>query len=227
MAETTAMVLMYAMESEATIATMEASAVALNASVGSAVMSSGLAIGSFASAIGTAASVAQFAGTAMNVVGGVGQAMTASQQADLQAAQFQQQQLILSAQASNAEAQRLRMLDGTLSTQRAMFGARGVDVSGGSFQALQAETKSQSDQDAIINNLNFQQKLFQSKIGAANAALEGDAGVFAGVAKTGGALFSATTTAAKRGSVPDSSYSSTSENSKKYLASLPDPLQMY
>jgi len=201
MAETTAMVLMYAMESEATIATMEASAVALNTSVGGAVMSSGLEIGAFASAIGTVASYGSMAGTAMNVVGGLGQAMSANQQADLQRAQFEQQQLILSAQASNAESQRLLKLQNTLSSQRAMFGARGVDVSGGSFDALQDDTKAQSDQDAIINNLNFQQKMFQSKISAANASLEGDAGVFAGVAKAGGGLFAGVANSTKRGSV--------------------------
>lgn len=217
MAETTAMVLLYAMESSETIATVEASAEALSMSVGGATMLTGTTASSMASMLGTIATAGEYASSAMTVFGGMGQAMTANQQADLQRAQFEQQQLILSAQASNAESQRLLKLQNTLSTQRAMMGAHGVDVGGGSFQALQDDTVNQSNQDAVINNLNFQQKLFQSKIGAANAALEGDAGVFAGVAKVGGGLFSPVANSARRGSVSSEPSMTSEQISKKAL----------
>lgn len=172
----------------AVIGTGGAALAALPALAGTAAVAGGAA--ATAGAIGTAGTIAGLsAGTLATIgtLGSVGMSVLSGIQgkeaADFERAQIETQQRQEDVKASEDRARRERGLSDILSSQRAIFGARGISLGSGVAQTAASESISEANREGSISALNTATGKSSLALSSGQLAKEGRAAVTGGIVR--------------------------------------------
>lgn len=125
------------------------------------------------------------------------QGQAASRAANLQAQQYQEEADIARAAAVQDEANRRRALAATLATQEAIRAGRGVELYGGTGDAIRDTTTADFEADILTSRANILRKGSRYDLAASEANLYGSSARTASYFKAGAGLLSAAGTGAR------------------------------
>jgi len=116
-------------------------------------------------------------GAVSSLAGGV-QGM---QGAEFLEAQYEEEAANARTAAAQDELQRRRQLNTVLASQRAIFASRGIELFGGSQQAIQEGTKQQAEEDISTSKINILSRARRYGLAGAQAAVQGTGAFLGGV----------------------------------------------
>jgi hypothetical protein len=156
--------------------------IGLEAGAGSAALGLGTSSAFSLASLLPSSGMLSLASTGISIFGSIMQGQQSKGMYALEQQQYQESLMQSQVAAAQDEAIRTDRLNRTLSTQRALAGARGIDATGGSEQALETETTSQGMADIATGKLNAllrgRSALYGSTITGAEASLKEDQSIF-------------------------------------------------
>ena len=99
------------------------------------------------------------------------------------AEQYAEEKAATEAAAAQDELQRRRQLDSILAGQRAIFASRGVELFGGSQQAITTRTKREAEEDIETSRSNYLSRARRYGLAGGQATLAGRSDLLGGVGK--------------------------------------------
>lgn len=119
--------------------------------------------------------------SALGAVSSLASGYQGYQGAEFLRAQYEEEAANAKTAAAQDELQRRRQLDSVLASQRAIFASRGVELFGGSQQAIQAQTKKEAEEDIETSRTNYLSRSRRYGLAANQAQAQGTGALLGGV----------------------------------------------
>lgn len=119
--------------------------------------------------------------SALGVVSSLASGVQGYQGAEFLQDQYEEESANAKTTAAQDELQRRRQLNSVLASQRAIFASRGVELFGGSQQAIQAQTKKEAEEDIETSRTNYLSRSRRYGLAANQAQAQGTGALLGGV----------------------------------------------